>query len=61
MIHHGKPMPEAMGALITACVLGYLALKHRSFWLGVALHFTVAITMDLLALWRKGLLWGLQR
>lgn len=54
MIHHGKPMPEAMGALITACVLGWLALKHRSFWLGIALHFTVALSMDLLALWHKG-------
>ena len=53
MIHFGKPMPEAFGALITACILGYLALKHRSFWLGIALHFTIALSMDLFALWRK--------
>ena len=53
MIHFGKPFPEAMGALITGCILGYLALKHRSFWLGVALHFTVALTMDVLALWQS--------
>lgn len=54
IIHFGKPVPEALGALITACLLGYLALKHRSFWLGVALHFSVALGMDLLALWRTG-------
>ena len=53
MIHFGKPVPETFGALITACVLGYLALKHRSFWLGVALHFSVALSMDLLALYQK--------
>ncbi len=52
IIHFGKPVPEAFGALITACILGYLALKHRSFWLGVALHFSVAFAMDMLALWR---------
>ncbi len=53
MIHWGKPVPEAFGALITACVLGYLALKHRAFWLGVALHFSVALTMDVLAMLHK--------
>ena len=54
MIHFGKPVPETMGAIITAFVLGYLALRHGSFWLGVGIHFTIAFSMDLLALWQKG-------
>lgn len=56
MIHFGKPFPEAMGAILTAFVLGYLALRHNSFWLGVGIHFTVGFLMDTLALWQKGLL-----
>jgi hypothetical protein len=35
-------------------VLGYLALRHRSFWLGAATHWAVAITMDVMALWARG-------
>jgi len=54
MIHFGKPVLESFGAIIAGVVLGYLALKHRSFWLGVALHSTIGLTMDLMCLWRKG-------
>jgi membrane protease YdiL (CAAX protease family) len=54
IVHFGKPFPEALGALLTGCILGWLALRHRSFWLGVALHFSVALGMDVMALWRKG-------
>ena len=56
MIHFGKPFTESMGAIITGVVLGYLSLKHRSFWLGVALHATIGVSMDVFCLWRKGLL-----
>lgn len=56
MIHFGKPMPETISAIIAGIVLGVLSLKSRSIWLGVAIHYSVAITMDLAALWRKGLL-----
>ncbi len=48
--HFGKPLPETLGAIVAGSVLGWLALKHRSVWLGVALHYAVALTMDLLAL-----------
>ena len=54
MIHFGKPFPEALGAIAAGSVLGYIALKHKSFWLGVALHSSIGISMDLLSLWRKG-------
>ncbi len=52
MVHFGKPPIETIGAVITGYVLGYLALKHRSFWLGVILHFTIAFLMDFFSLMR---------
>lgn len=54
MIHFQKPMPETIGAIFAGVVLGALSLKSRSIWLGVAIHYSVAITMDLAALWQKG-------
>ena len=30
------------------------ALKHRSFWLGVLLHFSIAFLMDMFSLIRGG-------
>ncbi|MCW3104292.1 MAG: hypothetical protein JWO09_2732 [Bacteroidetes bacterium] len=56
MIHFGKPLPETIAAIIAGVVLGTLSLKSRSIWLGVAIHYSVAITMDLCALYQKGLL-----
>ena len=57
MIHFQKPMLETLAAIIAGLVLGTLSLKSRSIFLGVAIHYSVAITMDLAALWRKGMLW----
>jgi membrane protease YdiL (CAAX protease family) len=54
MIHFQKPMPETLGAIFAGIILGALSLKSRSIWLGVAIHYSVAITMDLAALWQKG-------
>jgi membrane protease YdiL (CAAX protease family) len=54
MIHFGKPMPETIAAIIAGIVLGVLSLKSRSVYLGVLIHYSVAITMDLCALWQKG-------
>ena len=56
MIHFGKPLPETIAAIVAGIVLGTLSLKSRSIWLGVAIHFSVAITMDVCSLWQKGLL-----
>lgn len=55
MSHFGKPMAEALGAILAGTVLGLLALRHRSVWLGVALHYGVAVTMDVLAMARGGI------
>ena len=54
MSHYEKPFLETMGAIVAGCVLGYLALKHRNFWLGVLVHWGVAMTMDFLALYQLG-------
>lgn len=55
MSHYGKPVAEAYASILTGAVLGFLALRHRSFWLGVAVHWAVAILMDVLAIARRGI------
>ena len=54
MIHFGKPLPEAVGSVITGFVLGTLSVKHRSIWGGVFLHVSAACSMDLYSLWHQG-------
>ncbi len=55
MIHFGKPWQETTGAIMAGIALGALSLKSKSVWLGVAIHFSVAITMDLCALHQQGI------
>jgi membrane protease YdiL (CAAX protease family) len=50
MIHFGKPVPEAFAAIVAGSLLGYFALRSRSFLWGAALHWSVAITMDIFAI-----------
>lgn len=54
MIHFGKPMPETFAAIIAGIILGTLSLKSRTIWMGVLIHYSVAIAMDMSALWQKG-------
>jgi len=54
MIHFGKPFPETIAAIVAGIILGTLSLKSRSIWMGVAIHFIVAFSMDISALWQKG-------
>jgi membrane protease YdiL (CAAX protease family) len=56
MIHFVKPMPEAVAAIFAGLILGYLAVRSKSFVPGFVLHVAVAMTMDLLVLWRIGAL-----
>ncbi len=53
MIHIGKPMVECFAAIIAGIVLGTLALRTRSIWSGFLIHMSVALSMDLLAIWQK--------
>ncbi|MCB9731605.1 MAG: hypothetical protein H6745_03100 [Deltaproteobacteria bacterium] len=52
--HFGKPLPETLGAIATGMVLGLLALKHRSVWLGVAIHYAIAVSTDLFVIAQAG-------
>ena len=53
MIHYGKPYLEAHGAIVAGIVLGSLSAKTRSIYAGFLVHITVALSMDLLALWHR--------
>lgn len=54
MIHFPKLWPEAFGAILFGLFLGILSLRSRSIWGGVMVHVGVAVSMDLMALWRNG-------
>jgi membrane protease YdiL (CAAX protease family) len=54
MIHFGKPLPETVGAIFAGIALGYLALRSRSWVYGALLHWSVGISMDLLAIFHRG-------
>jgi membrane protease YdiL (CAAX protease family) len=56
MIHFGKPFGETIAAIVAGIVLGTLSLKSKSIVLGILIHYSVAITMDIFALYRQGLL-----
>ena len=56
MVHFGKPFGETISAIFAGIILGTLSLKSRSVVLGILIHYSVAITMDFLALYREGLL-----
>jgi membrane protease YdiL (CAAX protease family) len=53
LVHFGKPLPEAAGAILTGAILGTFALRTRSVFGGAIVHVLVASGMDVLALWRK--------
>jgi membrane protease YdiL (CAAX protease family) len=56
MIHFGKPPAETLAAIFAGIFLGWLSYRNGNIWLGLLLHCTVAFSMDILALFNKGLL-----
>jgi len=50
MIHFGKPWIEAMGSIFIGIFFGILVLRSRSIWGAVLVHWSIALSMDLLAL-----------
>jgi uncharacterized protein len=56
MIHFQKPMAEAFAAVAAGLFLGWISYRNGTIWLGLILHCTVAFSMDILALYNKGLL-----
>ncbi len=51
ILHFGKPEVETLAAVLAGVVLGYLALRSRSFWYGWMLHVLIAVTNDTIAVW----------
>ena len=49
LMHYGKPALEMASAMIAGLVLCFLALRSRSIWPGVLLHWLVAGTMNFFA------------
>jgi membrane protease YdiL (CAAX protease family) len=56
MIHFGKPPAETVAAIGAGIFLGWLSYRNGNIWLGLLLHCSVAFSMDVLALYNKGLL-----
>jgi membrane protease YdiL (CAAX protease family) len=56
MIHYGKPYLEANGAILAGIFLGSLSMKTKSIYAGFLVHITVALLMDLLALYNRNAL-----
>ena len=54
MLHFPKLWPESLGAILFGFFLGVLALMSRSIWGGVAVHVSIALTMDIAAMLQTG-------
>ncbi|RME26048.1 MAG: CPBP family intramembrane metalloprotease [Deltaproteobacteria bacterium] len=57
LLHFGKPEIESLAAVAAGVILGWLALRTRSFWYGWLLHSAVAVTNDVLAWMHQVLGW----
>lgn len=54
ILHSSKPLPEALGAIFVAEMLCLFALRARSFWYGMIVHWGINTAMDVAAVWQKG-------
>lgn len=50
IMHYGKPTPEFIGSFFGGAILGWLAIRARSFYPGFLLHWAIAFTLDCLAI-----------
>lgn len=53
IMHWGKPMPEFLSSFVGGAILGWLALRARSFLPGFYLHWAISATLDALAIHAK--------
>jgi Type II CAAX prenyl endopeptidase Rce1-like len=51
-LHFPKPLAETLASIVGGYVLGTLALRTRNLLGGIALHVTVALTMELVTTFR---------
>lgn len=54
MLHFQKTAAECLGSILAGLVLGLMAMRYRSIWGGILVHFTVALSMDIASLIQKG-------
>ena len=55
MIHFDKPLPECIASIFAGIFLGMMSYRTGSVWMGALIHTAVALSMDLLSLWHKGI------
>ena len=53
MVHLGKPWPETVNSFFYGFLLGVLAMRSKSIWGCVLIHYSLAFTTDLSALLQK--------
>ncbi len=53
IMHYGKPTPELISSFFGGAILGWLAIRARSFFPGFLLHWSIAFTLDCLAIHAK--------
>lgn len=53
ILHNGKPLMEMFGAIPGGIFLGILALRTRSIFYGVIIHFSVMFFIDLFSILRQ--------
>lgn len=53
ILHNGKPFAETFSAIIGSILLGYIAIRTRSIFYGVAIHFILFFSMDLFVVLMK--------
>ena len=54
MVHFQKTAAESLGSIVAGLLLGYLAMRSRSLWGGVLVHWLIAVEMDVLSLMQTG-------
>lgn len=52
--HWGATSGELAGSALAGLALGYLALRTRSIWPGLAAHAACAVSVDVASLWLRG-------
>ncbi len=48
LLHIGKPLPEIYSSFFAGIILGYIALKSKTFWPALFVHWIISFIFDLL-------------
>lgn len=52
LMHVGKPVPEMLGSFVAGVILGWVAIRVKSFLPCFWAHWAISMTMDLLLIFR---------